>query len=315
MSEKRNMLENKKTDAENFQDFIYRREGRRQFYKFVEEIERDDDLTEAVTRIFDIIDENVFGEFKDQFVVLLPADTIIYRARIIEGPDYKKGKGLYADEDLKTHGYDERGSREPMLGIAKEGRNNIAGASYFYGAAEPLTACLEVKSTLFDMISLAEFKTTRDIEIVDFATDKDFQGQDKRGNGFDLVGFFSEMMLRFGLPANGEKTYRATQIIADYIRKSGVDWMAYLSSLNFPEKNYTIFNCHPSILDFKGSRIVWHAGEKQSFWDFSNRNALVSNEENAGMPFRENTAQVICGELGRVFCVDASSANRNSTKQ
>ena len=34
-------------------------------------------------------------------------------------------------------GYDDINSREPILGIGSEGRNNIAGASYLYIASNP----------------------------------------------------------------------------------------------------------------------------------------------------------------------------------
>ena len=43
-------------------------------------------------------------------------------------------------------GYDDINSREPILGIGSEGRNNIAGASYLYIASNPETACMEIKS-------------------------------------------------------------------------------------------------------------------------------------------------------------------------
>ncbi len=52
----------------------------------------------------------------------------------------------------------------------------------------------------------------------------------------------SQLMLRFTQPVRGENAYRATQIIADYLRKTGIDGIKYKSFLTPEGANYTIFN-------------------------------------------------------------------------
>lgn len=58
---------------------------------------------------------------------------------------------------LVTIGFDEKNSIECPIGVSIDGRNNISGVSYLYVAEDEVTACEEIKTTLWVIISLAEF--------------------------------------------------------------------------------------------------------------------------------------------------------------
>ena len=105
--------------------------ARNNFNKFMDAIETEQGLIEQI---------------QSQFKKCLEVGTEYYRARIInpeDDDDLKKGIGK--TQDNKFMGYDDINSREPILGIGSEGRNNIAGASYLYIASNPETACMEIK--------------------------------------------------------------------------------------------------------------------------------------------------------------------------
>ena len=115
------------------------------------------------------------GKEKEQFIVELTKNSRYYRARIINAEDDGDlSKGIGKTTEGKFQGYNEVNSREPLLGISGEGRNNISGASYLYLASNPETACMEVKSQFGDLISLATFELTEPLHIIDFASDNGY---------------------------------------------------------------------------------------------------------------------------------------------
>ena len=112
--------------------------ARNNFNKFMDAIETEQGLIEQIQRIQSIIDDIVLNKEISQFKKCLEVGTEYYRARIInpeDDDDLKKGIGK--TQDNKFMGYDDINSREPILGIGSEGRNNIAGASYLYIASNP----------------------------------------------------------------------------------------------------------------------------------------------------------------------------------
>lgn len=153
--------------------------ARNQFYAFMEAIDSDEKLIKECQNIYCLLNEIVLDKEKDQFFIELEKGKELFRARIIDieddnNPDSGVGKtknGLFI-------GYNEANSREPIIGISGNGRNNVAGASYLYVASNPETACMEVKSGYGDLLSLATFKTSKNMSIIDFSTDKSFQYED-----------------------------------------------------------------------------------------------------------------------------------------
>lgn len=266
--------------------------ARNNFNRFIDAIDTDDGLIAAVQEMYSLIDDIVLEKEAEQFKASLDAGTEFYRARIIEPEDDDNSeKGIGKTPDGKFLGYNDVNSREPILGVGGEGRNNIAGASYLYVASEPEVACMEIKSQFGDLISLAKFELMRSFNIIDFASEKTFQRKDTEFYGMSMGVFFSQLMLRFTQPVRGENEYRATQIISDYLRKTGIDGIKYRSFLTPGGFNYTFFNCHPKAIKFCGSKVLLHKQANHSFWDFNDETEIMSNKEGKLLIYDKDIAE------------------------
>lgn len=266
--------------------------ARIKFYDFIDAVETASGLIDECQKIYRIIDNIVLDKESAQFVKQVHAGTKYYRARIINPMDDCETKtGIGRTRDGKYKGYNDINSREPMIGISGEGRNNVTGASYLYLASNPETACMEVKSQFGELLSLATFELVDNFSIIDFSTDKDFDHEYTKIHNLSLGVFFTLLMMRYCEPVRENNAYKATQIISDYLRKTGVDGIAYKSFLSPGGVNYTIFNCHPSRIKFCESRVVIHKQANHSFWDFNNGIEIMSNKEMKLMNYDEEIAK------------------------
>lgn len=262
------------------------------FNNFIKAIETEEGMTDRVQKILNIIDDIVLKRERKQFIKELEQGNKYYRARIINAEDDENlAKGVGKTSEDKFLGYNETNSREPLLGISGEGRNNISGASYLYIASNPETACMEIKSQFGDLISLATFELAKTLEVIDFASDKTFQRSDTELYNMGLGVLFSQLMLRFMEPVRGENEYKVTQFISDYLRKTGIDGIAYKSFLTPDGINYTIFNSHPQKIRFCGSRVLIHKQANHSFWDFNEECEIMSNRSGKLMTWDCNIAK------------------------
>ena len=266
--------------SEGFKNYTLKINAKLNFKLFLDDINSNDGKYEMINKTFEIIDE-VIETHNDQFIKEVQCGQEFYRARIISKLyDDNKEKGIRIDNTGKFFGYDEKNSREPMLGISGNGRNNIKGASYLYVASDQETSCLEVKPQLGDLISLAIFKVNQPLHIMDFSSDKQFKNDFLEKYNMSLGDFFASLMNSFTQPVKSDDDYKITQIVSDYIRKTGIDGIKYQSFYTKNGCNYTIFNCHPLKIQFCESKIVLYEQAKHLFWDFNNKEALVSYTNN-----------------------------------
>lgn len=234
----------------------------------------------ALKKVYDILDSVVLGDEKDQFEEKLLPGKKYYRARIIRPEDYGKVEtGIGRSSDDKFSGYNEINSREPILGISGVGRNNLAGVSYLYVASNESTACMEVKSQFGDLISLATFEIRQPLVVINFSSDKAFDRKLSERHNLSMGIFFTLLMSHYSEPVKDNRSYGVTQIISDYLRKTGIDGVAYRSSLSPGGVNYTIFNSHPSKIKYVSSKILIHKQANHSFWDLNEEKAIFSNPE------------------------------------
>lgn len=276
--------------------------ARRVFWEFIQAVEKEEGLIEKLSKIQKQIDEIVFKKEKEQFIIDLRPGKKLSRARIINPLDFNKtNMGLGRTADGKFCGYDAINSREPILGISGEGRNNIAGESYLYVASDEQTACMEVRSIFGDLISLATFEVSEVLKIVDFASDKRFEKRKSEECNMSLAEFFSLLMMQYTKPVKNKKVYRATQMISDYIRKTGIDGIAYKSFLTPGGVNYTIFNGHPSKIAFLDSRVVLHKQANHSFWDLNHESTILSNPQGKGLTYDLELANEQKQVLANIF--------------
>lgn len=264
----------------DWDSFNYSFTAHDKFNKFIDATESGTDIIEICQDIYSLIDKIVLGDYKEQFIEIIPKGKKVYRARILNHEDDGKvDMGIGKTRDGKYHGYNDFYSREPIIGIAGEGRNNIEGSSYLYVASDEPTACMEIKPLLTEFISLAEFEINKDLNVINFSDNKQFNTETYKVYGINICEFVSRLMLRFSEPVDGSNAYKATQLISDYIRKTGVDGIAYNSFLSPGGINYTIFNCHHKYIKFNNSKLLIHKQAIHSFWDLNDDKAILSNPD------------------------------------
>ncbi len=278
-------IDNKNNDddlfkaAAGFENYLRDYNAKFLFNEFTKAIETEAGLTEEVNKLFGMIDNIVLGKEKKKFVKELKKGEQYYRARIINEEDYGVStKGTEINSEGEMSGYNDSNSREPLLGISGAGRNNIPGASYLYIASDPATACMEVKSHFGQLISLATFELNETLKIIDFSTDKEIDRSNGDSHQINLGTFFTKIMMKYMIPIRDESMYKVTQNISDYLRKSGIDGIAYKSSLTPKGINYTIFNSHPHKISFVESKVLIHKQANHSFWYLNEEGELMSNK-------------------------------------
>lgn len=240
------------------------------FKSFQRRVRNNEVFEDGKDELLCILDDYILD---DKSIKLIPSDTILYRARIINLNERKKEWGLGVSEDNKLIGFNEAGSREAPLGKSTEGRNNISGVSYLYLSNNAETACSEVKPTITQLISVAEFLVKEPIRVIDFTENKLLECFIKE-KSIDLGALFARIMERYFLPVIDPFEYKATQIITEHIRKTGVDGVSYRSFFDAKGTNYTIFNSDRRRFEFLGSRIVSLQNEKRVFWDYNNNRSI-----------------------------------------
>lgn len=262
---------------EKLMEQMYAFNAHKQFNDFCNAIDDEEKLVMECRKIYELLDKLVLNKEKSQFIKIIHAGEIYHRARIINTKDYdKQEKGIGIGQDGKLSGYNEENSREPMIGISGAGRNNIAGDSYLYIASDEETACLEVKPIYGSLISLSSFEMSKDMKIIDFSDDKSFQRTDTEFYNMSMGIFFTQLMSQFTLPIKDTKKYRITQIISDYLRKTGIDGIMYRSFFSPNGKNITLFNCYHDNIAYQSSKVVLYKYAKHSFWDYNEGKAIIS---------------------------------------
>lgn len=253
------------------------------FNRFVEAVEKNDNKAIESSKVYELL-EYMLSNKTTHFKERVSAGVSLYRGRII---DIKETQKLSANGDL-LHGLDKFDSKEPPLHTSKDGRSNIAGASYLYLSKDKYTAVSECKPLRDSFLSVAEFETDRELnifnmcdndsleELKDFQTDKDY-----------LVKYLVEYVIRafYNSVYDINCGYRVTQYITELIRKHGYDGIAYKSYIS-NGKNYTIFNCCESNIKFIKSEIVWVTAQHIDIYDLNSGNS-ISNPNTLQAPSKE----------------------------
>lgn len=230
------------------------------------------------TRLCELICKEVLTKDSDRFKIALSTGDILYRARILEEQYYKNKCMGHWVRDGKTNGFDEMNSGEAPLGVPQEGRNNIRGVSYMYLSEDEVTACAEIKSCIRDFISVSKFEVMRPLKLVNFSDEKDFLWDESAEEKLSLGTLFTHLMAEYTIPVRDSSNYGLTQIISDYIRKTGVDGICY-GSFFTGKRNYTIFNSHESNIKFCNSRIMLHQCVNHVFLNFNDEKIIQSDPQ------------------------------------
>ena len=201
-----------------------------------------------------ILLENMLSEEKTKFKETLSTNTSLYRGRIVDINYTEK----FSVSGNRLNGLDKFESKEPPLHTTMNGRSNIAGASYLYVATDKYTAVAECKPLRESFLSVAEFKTTKELKIFNLCDNdtldelKELQDSKKY-----LVKTLVELIMRafYNSVYEIDSGYKISQYISELVRKHGYDGIAYKSFIS-NGKNYAIFNCCEANIKFIESEIV-----------------------------------------------------------
>lgn len=153
-----------------------------------------------------------------------------YRARLLSSENYDHMKLSDVNEGLNDSGIhglskEEMGAPPPEKTVA--GRANPKGVSYLYLATNPEIACAEIQPTLFDLISVAKFKLTQNIKVVNLKhrSVKKISIQQKKVYR-DLI---KEVMEAFSMPYRSTdiKKYLISQAVTEKIKEKDFDGIMY----------------------------------------------------------------------------------------
>jgi hypothetical protein len=166
-------------------------------------------------------------------VEVLAQEQILWRAQlgcdwepIYEGDEYI--------DDRPTPHPPKR--MKPLSGRASEGRANPKGIPYLYLATNRDTALAEVRPWLDTFISVGQFKTSRELRLVNCTTDrkgflfylKEPSAEEREESVWDHI---DRAFARPVSPSDDIADYVPTQIITELFKANNFDGIAYRSSL------------------------------------------------------------------------------------
>lgn len=266
------------------------------YNRFVEAVVKNDNHSIETTKTFELLVE-MLSDDKLRFKETLCTDAILYRARVMDISNISK----LTVTDNKLNGFNKYESKEPPVRKSIEGRNNIAGASYLYLAKDPYTAVSECKPFRNDFVSIAEFKPKKNLRIFNFCDNEQVDElKDTQESNYYMVSTLVECVMKtfYSSIRNSEIGYRVSQYISDLVRKFGYDGIAYKSFIS-NGKNYTIFNCAETNIEFVGSEIVKVVAQHIDVISL-NSSDKIQNPNNFNLPtcdeitkFKENLVDTI----------------------
>jgi len=173
---------------------------------------------------------------------IIKPESIFWRAQL----GYKINEGVQTDGEYAPHVlYPYPPERmKPRYREASAGRANPKGIPYLYLATDQKTAISEARPWIGSMVSAAQFKTNRELEVINF-TDAKFDPSKYENLEFisyerepepnvrkDIVWTeINEAFSRPITPNDRVDDYVPTQIIAELFKNAGLDGIAYASSL------------------------------------------------------------------------------------
>jgi hypothetical protein len=166
-------------------------------------------------------------------IEVIAQEQILWRAQL--GCDWEPiyEKGEYID-DNPTPQPPER--MKPLSGRASEGRANPKGIPYLYLATNRDTALAEVRPWIGSFISVGQFKTLRELRLVNCTThQRGFRFYLKEPSAEEreesVWADIDRAFARPVSPSDDIADYVPTQIVAELFKANNFDGVAYRSSL------------------------------------------------------------------------------------
>lgn len=124
---------------------------------------------------------------------------------------------------------------KPLRDRAREGRANPQGIPYLYLSTRKETALTEVRPWLHSLISIAQFKTARELVIADFSTDErprriEYAIPPEEWDKAVWYAIDQAFRRPIQLELDTPSEYAPTQVIAEFFKGHGYDGIAYQSA-------------------------------------------------------------------------------------
>lgn len=165
-------------------------------------------------------------------VEVLAQENILWRAQLGCGREPLYQEGDYIDDIPVPH---LPNRMKPFKGRANEGRANPKGIPYLYLATNRDTALAEVRPWMGSFISVGQFKTLRELRLVNCTTDQRLHlylkepSAEKREES--VWAQIDRAFARPISPSDDIADYVPTQIIAELFKANNFNGIAYRSSL------------------------------------------------------------------------------------
>jgi len=160
----------------------------------------------------------------------------------------KKGRIFFRCRVSDKSGFSCEKMGNPPIELASSGRANPKGISYLYVADSLETSMYETRASLFDYVTVGEFKLTEDIKILNLQNPKDdpiyWSEIEEIENYLIYIPFIQTLQKELSLPIRKRDQildYIPTQYISEFIKSLGFDGVEYQSSLNSEGYNIAIF--------------------------------------------------------------------------
>lgn len=127
---------------------------------------------------------------------------------------------------------------KPVLYFAAEGRANPKGIPYLYLATDKETAMSEVRPWIDSLISVGQFKTKKDLRLIDCSVHSgkgsvfyvEEPSDEKRA--LSVWSHIDKAFSEPGTSSNNTSDYVPTQILTELFKAEGYDGIVYKSSLS-----------------------------------------------------------------------------------
>lgn len=161
----------------------------------------------------------------------------------------KKGRIFYRCRISDKNGFPTDKMGNPPKELATGGRANPKGISYLYVADVVETSLYETRASLFDYVTVGEFRLKEDLKILNLRNPKDdpipWAENEAIEDFLTYVPFIQTLQKEISLPIrkrDKQLDYIPTQYISEFIKSLDFDGVEYQSSLYKDGYNLAIFN-------------------------------------------------------------------------
>jgi len=137
----------------------------------------------------------------------------------------------------------------PTPEYAGNGRLGTKGIPVLYLSDSANTAALEARPFVDDPVTIGTFKPSKELNLADFRLpQKDgflLDGVGRENGEADVTWLTVAATISSPIrPEDAENAYRPTQVLAEFLKISGFDGVAYLSAMKHGGVNYALFDAN-----------------------------------------------------------------------